>query len=427
MKTISLESSPKHRLSTFAGSARFLWLFGLLLPLCAPARAQSSTDPQAPLTSIESILALAPASVNLRQGNGYNPVGVKLAEDAIVTQATGRTAALSFKVEVVEPTKDYGFAYHVQSPITPFSARGVSLTYEVWGLFKEDQGNSLAKVQRGGTVIVAGTLEHCNIIMHDGKPLLRVDLANARLYNTMSDATATPLASTAGRPSTLPVSTTSTFPGPSKPGAVLPSSPVWDGKNPAAFVGAWTVINLESASHEDRTLGADHTVSLHGESIGSWEIKGPQFLVHLNLNNGVDAFELPTHDGAMRGKNLAGEPLALCRQDTPLNAAWQKQLVGTWDRFDTTLQGQDVITLAADGTYQYGGQPHGRWKVCGDWLLVGYDGHPDWTDLYTLPMTNGVLAGTNSFHNHLKLMRQNGSSATSVPGSGKPASFFGTR
>lgn len=190
MKTIALGSSPKHGVSAFADSACFLLLLGLLLCPCAPASAQQPADSQTSLSSIESIFALVPASTNLRQGSGYNPVGIKQAEEAIVTQVTGKPAVLSYKVEAVEPTKFYGFAYMIKSPVIPISVRGVNLTYQVFGLFKEDQAATVAKVLKGSTVIVSGTLDHGNIIMQDGKPLLRVDLTDARLSNNLSVATA---------------------------------------------------------------------------------------------------------------------------------------------------------------------------------------------------------------------------------------------
>lgn len=162
-------------------------LFCLLLWTCRCARAQPPANPAtAPMTSVESVFALIPASVSLRQGSGYNPIAVKQAEDALVADGTGKAAVLRYQVDVLKPDKGYGFSYLLKSPVVPFSTRGVVLSYEIWGFFKDEQAAPLSRIQKGATVIVGGTLDHCNFTMHDGKLLLRFDLANAKIYDSVN-------------------------------------------------------------------------------------------------------------------------------------------------------------------------------------------------------------------------------------------------
>ena len=54
-----------------------------------------------------------------------------------------------------------------------------------------------------------------------------------------------------------------------------------------------------------------------------------------------------------------------------------------------------VMDLNADGSCSESGQRFGSWEVVPGFLVIHYDGHPDWRDRYELPIRDGALTAAN--------------------------------
>jgi hypothetical protein len=108
-------------------------------------------------------------------------------------------------------------------------------------------------------------------------------------------------------------------------GTRSPRTKVLDGDNPATFTGSWRVIVLDTGFNAERTLEPNYSVTENRLRIGTWEIKDKQLRVSLD-GVGSDMFDQPAINGSMRGKNNAGWPLSLTREDAP---SLRQQVIGT--------------------------------------------------------------------------------------------------
>lgn len=160
----------------------------LLFVIClsGAALAQQPPTPSAkpspePFTTIDSISAVVPATVSIRTDGKWNVVGIEQASDAVTSKAQSRSATLSLKVHVFESFKERGWAYRIMAPDGRTSVRGTSIPYRVWAYFRADQADALAKVRKGSTVTLSGTIGRADIELYGGNPVLTIDLHDAKV------------------------------------------------------------------------------------------------------------------------------------------------------------------------------------------------------------------------------------------------------
>jgi hypothetical protein len=144
-----------------------------------PERKQAGQEPV--FTSLDSIAALVPATVDLKTSKKVNVVAVDQANDAIQGSAKGRLARLRFKVEVFEPFKADGWAFRIMATDSRVAVGGSPIHCRVWAYFKADQAGALERVSRGKSVTVEGIMGRADVRLYDGSPGLSIDLVNAAL------------------------------------------------------------------------------------------------------------------------------------------------------------------------------------------------------------------------------------------------------
>ena len=145
-----------------------------------PATLNRPTDGM-PFTSIESIAAVVPSSVSLKNGGKWNIIGVEQANEAVKAIALNRPAKLRLKVQVFQPFKEHGWGYRIMAPDNDVPIRGTRVGYRIWAYFRPDQAEALSRVKVGSTVVLSGTLGRADIQMFDNRPGLSVDLYDAKV------------------------------------------------------------------------------------------------------------------------------------------------------------------------------------------------------------------------------------------------------
>lgn len=276
-------------------------LVGLGMVLFTGVRGQAQTVPPAPIpTSIENVLAYIPPTTNLRLGSTYNAASIKQAESAIVLQTNGQPGVLRYKVESVEPSKNYGFDYVIATPTTPTSWHGVPLKYRTWAYFREAQGAALAKIRPGMTVVVGGTFNRVNVVIDGGMPLLRMDLDDAQIYNTV-DAATTALNNRGSNP-----------PGTTNPGGTAPGTVAGTTEPKSDFVGTWDLSMGEKNAPPNHqyvmNIRADGTWTWDREFSGTWTVEDGYLNVRFKDHpDYLDRYALPVRNGELHGSTASGD------------------------------------------------------------------------------------------------------------------------
>lgn len=315
MKIPSRLHAPRRAVSAFRR-----WLvIPLLLAGVGLVHGQFSTLAPKPLTSIENIADLIPSSLILRTGSSYNAVAVKQAEDALILHANSEPAVLRCKVEALEPTKNYGFDYVITAPITPLVVRGAPCNYRLWTYFKGDKADALAKVRVGSTVVALGTLNRVNIVMDNGKPLLRLDLDDASLYPSMEAATAALAArSRTDSAATPPTQANPPISGPAKssaPGSSYFGADQATVASKAELVGTWELDTAQPGSqHYTMEVHSDGTWAWDRSFTGTWTVENGLFKMRFDGPGYVDVYKLPVRNGELRGINGVGGQLYMKRK-----------------------------------------------------------------------------------------------------------------
>jgi hypothetical protein len=150
-------------------------------PATASKHERKPAGQESVFTSLDSIAALVPATVDLKTSKKVNVVAVDQANEAIEGSAKGRPARLRFKVEVFEPFKADGWAFRIMATDSRVTVGGSLIHCRVWAYFKADQAGALERVSRGKSVTVEGIMGRADVRLYDGSPGLSIDLVNAAL------------------------------------------------------------------------------------------------------------------------------------------------------------------------------------------------------------------------------------------------------
>ena len=190
------------------------------------------------------------------------------------------------------------------------------------------------------------------------------------------------------------------------------------------YVGVWNDLRADFRSVS--TINADGTWTEAGQRTGTWTVEKNQLVRRFDdHSNWEDRFNLPLHDGGIKGTSVGGGLVTLTRRSTSAPAAVQSALIGEWTFFNPTDGKRVTQTLAADGRFLENDQPTGYWQVSGAHLYVSFDSHHEWLDTYDLPADKGVLHGRNRQGNEFTLARAGAIVAAATPPS-QPHATIGT-
>ncbi len=337
------------------------------------------------------ILRALPPNIEVMARGLPNPAGVEAANAFLAKNFVGRAAALRLMLASTQATTDDGYAYQATGKAQDVLYHGTTVPATVTGLFRAADAAPLAKVAAKSELPVRGVVRRAEFVGRGTTLGFALVVGEARVVDALSLRTA---GVTAG------------------PGLV----------GEAQIIGKWTVLVRTNAARSEQSFNADHALFLDGKRVGTWELTPTQFIAHLD-GVGANTYDLPVRDGVLHGKDQQGGALTLFRQDIPMPPDLLASIVGRQE-FKNGVVSPVVCDFKADGTFS-GGDLSGRWSVFEKKLLVAWNGHTDWNDLFDLPSANGVIQGMDPSSRHLTLTRTGDAVPTGSPkdnyfGSGSP-------
>ena len=168
---------------------------------------------------------------------------------------------------------------------------------------------------------------------------------------------------------------------------------------------------------------------------GTWSLDAKHLVVRWNEHpDWVDTFDLPAHDRLLVGHAADGTRRMLEPRSVTAAVSTYAALAGTWTFYNQDDGKRVTQTLFANGRFSDNGKLVGFWQVVGDQVVICFEDNHDASDVYNLPIVDGILYGYNRLHNALSLTS---SAQQAPPGRSVPApaatphagdaGYFGTR
>ena len=208
----------------------------------------------------------------------------------------------------------------------------------------------------------------------------------------------------------------------------------------APYVGGWDCLAPFDYRYSIVLL-PDGTFDSYGRHEGTWTVESGRLILH--GPDWSDGYDLPEQNGVLTGKTTDGaHDLKLTRRGMGAAAALEASLIGNWT-FQLARGGDPVhCTLFPGGAMTDDRHLLGSWQVDGSELVINFQAHRDWRDMYPLPVgPDGVINGHNVFGQDLLLTRGGSGVGTAAaasvsrgaaPGGGAkreevPGSYFGSQ
>ena len=99
-------------------------------------------------------------------------------------------------------------------------------------------------------------------------------------------------------------------------------------------------------------------------------------------------------------------------------------IAGRWDFHHLDSNNHTTLSFGGDRTITERDTLTGHWRTVGKTLLIDWEGHGDWHDIFLLPGTDGVLMGVNGSHIATMMTRLD-SAAGDETKKAEPPSYFG--
>lgn len=362
----------------------------------APADGSASPAP-APLVAagevrgVEEMLRALPADVEVMARGLPSPAGLEAANALLTKNYVGRAVAMPLTLINVQATNDPAGAYQASTRAKDTLYHGASIPVTVSALFPAANAAPLRSLKANAESLVRGVVRRAEFVGRGTTLGFMLVIDDSRLVDPLS-----------------------------RPAAVDPGAGT---SIEAQLLGSWTVLTRSDGAHYDQTFVANHSVTVKGQRIGSWEIKGKQLEVTFNDKSYRDIYDLPLREGALYGRSTEGVPMTMGRVDEPTPPALLAVIVGRWDYLRLDSKEHLTFTFGADGAVSEGGAVKARWRTVGKTLLIDWAGHSDWHDIFPVPGSDGVLMGVNGSHMAIMLTRLDpvGGEIKKV----EPAGYFG--
>lgn len=142
----------------------------------APAAPAAPAD----FRSLDEIVRLLPAGIELTREGQFNVAGVTAANEWLAKNAAGRTVAVRLMVEGMQATKDDGYAFRITGQQQPLGVRGTTVPAHFVALFRAGPAGALTGVTKNRDLPVRGVVQKA-VIEGQGHTLaLTVTLGEAQ-------------------------------------------------------------------------------------------------------------------------------------------------------------------------------------------------------------------------------------------------------
>jgi hypothetical protein len=124
----------------------------------APQIGAVNTAPdKSSFATVESIAALVPPTIALKQGTNWNPVAIKDANDALAAQVHGQSITVRGKVESIDGIKEGDYTMGILM-ISKVNIHGVPMSCRIEFKFRPEEEHTLVKIHKDSTIMVSGTV-----------------------------------------------------------------------------------------------------------------------------------------------------------------------------------------------------------------------------------------------------------------------------
>ena len=379
---------------------------GPATPASTPNPVLAATPPRAPMVaagevrSVEELLRALPANIEVMTYGQPDAAGIEAANSFLARNYVGRAVSLRMTLASTQALGGQG-DYQANGRWQGVLYHGATIPACAVGTFPAANATVLAKMSPSSQFLLGGIVSKAEFVARGSALSFTLYVAQAQMLDAVSAHAA---------PATVNDAASSE----------------------AQMVGVWTVLFRSNGFHAEQTFGADHSCSDAGHRFATWEIADKKLLIHSDSGSGLDAYDLPVRDGVLYGRNKENLPLVLARQDTPTPPAILAQVVARWDFDFLPDDRHEVWDFNADHTVMKGDKLVSHWRVLGHSLLLEYEGHSDWHDVFDLPGAEGVLIGVNGAHSALMLTRLGPVAVPSKPATarqtpGPTPNFFGDK
>lgn len=338
--------------------------------------------------AVEEIFRALPSEVEVLARGVPSPAGLEAANAFLSKNYAGRAVALPLTVGSVQAVTDPAGAYQASARPKDALYHGASIPVTVSAVFAAANAAPLRSLKANVESTVRGVVRRAEFVGRGTTLAFVLVIGDARLGDAPSRTVA------------------------ADPGAGIE----------AQLLGNWTVLTRSDGAHYDQTFAANHSITVKGQRIGAWEIKGKQLHVTFDDKTYGEYYDLPPREGAFYGQSTEGVPMTMGRADEPTPPALLALIAGRWDYLRLDSKEHLVFAFGADGAVSEGGTVKARWRTVGKTLLIDWAGHSDWHDIFPVPGSDGVLMGVNGSHMAIMLTRLD------PAGDGKkaePAGYFG--
>lgn len=130
--------------------------------------------------TIESIAALIPPTLVLKQGTIWNPIAIKDADAALAAQIHGQSISLRGKVESIDGIKDGEYTMEILM-LSKVNIHGAPVTCRIQIRFRPEEEHTLVKIHKDSLVTISGKVNKSVFYEWSGGEVLGVYILDAKL------------------------------------------------------------------------------------------------------------------------------------------------------------------------------------------------------------------------------------------------------
>jgi hypothetical protein len=130
------------------------------LPVAPPAPAAPAAKD---IRSLDELTTAVPLGTKLISAGKVNPAALEEARKALSQRSEGRTALLRVSMQEITPHKEDGYAFLLKSEEIPVRINGERVSGYIRAKFRVNQAQLLAKLSKGNTVNIRGTITQAEL------------------------------------------------------------------------------------------------------------------------------------------------------------------------------------------------------------------------------------------------------------------------
>jgi len=142
--------------------------------------APAAADP-AEIRSLDDVVRAIPSTAQLVSANGLSPSGIDAANTDLSHALSGKSVLLHLPLDDIRPSKDAGYTAKASAREARLSFHGLTIQVAASFLFKQEDAAALAKVTKGATINLRGTIQKAELQGRNRELALVLTVGDAQL------------------------------------------------------------------------------------------------------------------------------------------------------------------------------------------------------------------------------------------------------